>query len=173
MTVLIRTILLRKPKVINNQLWQRSPVFSADSPSKRCFTVDTVTLPESPGTVLLNERVDTLSNPVLAGALFALVRDCPAFNSSPEAASVVVAGDGVELQFGHKDLRLIFYCNAMEPVTWPTVRNDLTTLAAGTEWLVIVGGSLTDRARAYFEHTAACNEAHYIEIGRHLRWEAR
>ncbi len=144
-------------------------MFSDDSHSKRDFTVESVTLPNSPGTVLLDNTVATLSARELAGALLALVRDYDAFTPSAREATVVFVKDEVELQFAHKDLRVQFYRGG--PVTWPTVQDRLHDLPAGTEWLVIAMGALTSRAKAEIDDANCHGGAHYIEIGRNVRWK--
>ena len=145
-------------------------MFSDDSHSERDFTVENVTLPDSPGTLLLTDRVATLSAPQLAGVLLALVRDCDAFTPGSEEATVVIAENGIELQFEHKDLRVQFHCEDSSSVTWPTVRNRLHDLPAGTEWLVIATGSLTARAKAEIDHANYRDGIHYIEVSKHSRW---
>ncbi|WP_135304788.1 hypothetical protein [Haloarcula amylovorans] len=145
-------------------------MFSADFHSERGFTVETTTLPESPGTVLLNDTVAALPDADVAGVLLALVRDCDAFNPSPEVATVVICDDGVELRFDHKDLRMQFHCEDTDSVTWPMIQDQLYEVPAGTEWLVIATGPLTARARAEIDYANFRDGIHYIEISSTLRW---
>jgi hypothetical protein len=148
-------------------------VFSDDSHSERDFTVENVTLPASPGAVLLDNGVDNLSASELAGVLLALVRDCEGFSSAPEAATAVIAEDEVEIRFDHKDLRVQFYSGDSGLVTWQTVHDSLHALPVGTEWLLIAVGSLSDRAKAEIDDADYRERVYYIEISWHLRWQQR
>lgn len=148
-------------------------MFSDDSHSERDFTVENATLPDSPGTVLLSDRVVALSAPELAGVLLALVRDCGTFTPSAEETTVVFTEDDVELQFEHKDLRMQFHYENSGAVTWPAVRDNLHDLPVGTEWLVIAVGSLTARAKAEIDHSDYPGGIHYIEISKRSQWQER
>lgn len=145
-------------------------MFSEDSPSGRGITADEIELPDSPGTVLLNDTVAQLKDAEIAGVLLALIRDCGAFDLSPEEAAVVVADEIVELRFAHKHLRIQFHCNVLGDVEWPTVRDRLHDLPAETEWLVIVTGALSTRAKAEIDYANYRAGIHYIEISPRLRW---
>lgn len=145
-------------------------MFSDDSHPEREFTVETVTLPVSPEAVLLNNGVTSLSEPELAGVLLALVRDCEGFSPAPEAATVVIAEDEVELQFEHKDLRVQFYNGDSGAVTWQTVQDSLYALPDGTEWLVITIGTLMRPAKAKIDDSNYREGIHYIQISEHFRW---
>ncbi len=142
---------------------------SDDSNSERRFTVQTTSLPDSPGRVLLRESFDRLSDEDVGGVVLALVRDCPAIGVPVWNAEVVV-GEYIDLKLPSKTLRILPYCRGFGEVSWERIQEDASALPAGPEWLIVTTRPLSERAKVEIDECVYRDRMHYIKIAREMEW---